>query len=655
MQTALRYRSAFLRREYSAVVYGANTDVGKTLVSCGILRASVGQSVTSLYIKPVQTGPTTDEAWVTANVGTPQAARTLYSYTEPLSPHIAAALDGVVPPTDAELLTRVEAEIRSSEHAMQLVETAGGVLSPAPSGTPQADVYAALQARSVLVGDPVLGGISTTLCALEALSQRGVDVAAVVFVGGDANAATLQELRPDLPVVVLADIPPQELPLTEWYADDANGSRFVEILSHITPQTEEASEDADEAFDKAHIWHPYTSMARPNPTWEVVHARGTRITLRNGVQLIDGMSSWWSTIHGYNHPVLNRAVSAQLHSFSHVMFGGLRHAPATRLCRQLVEMTPGPLECVFLADSGSVAVEAAMKMAVQYWMGRGAGEKKKLVSVRRGYHGDTLGAMSVCDPVNSMHSLFKGALVEHHFIDSLDTLRSTLEAHHAEIAALILEPIVQGAGGMLFHPPEQLAEARRVCDEYNVLLIADEIATGFGRTGELFACNHADIVPDIMCLGKALTGGYMTLSAVVTTRHVADGVSGDDGTLPFMHGPTFMGNPLACSVASASLELLQSSPWKQSVARIASTLETHLAPARGHATVHDVRVKGAIGVIELKEVPQSPQSLQAALVAKGVWVRPFGKLVYVMPPYIMEDEELKILAEAMCEVVATAW
>ncbi|EGQ8469518.1 MULTISPECIES: adenosylmethionine--8-amino-7-oxononanoate transaminase [Vibrio] len=413
----------------------------------------------------------------------------------------------------------------------------------------------------------------------------------------------------------------------------------------------------DLAFDRQHIWHPYTSTLTPLTCYPVASANGVHIKLEDGTELVDGMSSWWSTIHGYNHPHLNQAAHQQIDKVSHVMFGGITHQPAISLCKKLLSLAPSNLEHVFLADSGSVAVEVSLKMALQYWHAKGE-RRPKFLTLRHGYHGDTFAAMSVTDPDNSMHSLYKGFLPEHIFAESptcgywdewdpeaLTDFEHKIDTHHQELAAVILEPIVQGAGGMRIYHPEFLKGVRRLCDKYGLLLIADEIATGFGRTGKLFACEHADIQPDILCVGKALTGGYMTLSATLASKHVADTVCGGDAGC-FMHGPTFMGNPLACAVATASLELIEQGNWQQQTQQIEALFSELLPKLEEHELVKNTRWLGAIGVVETYR-PVNMETIQALFVEHGVWIRPFGKLIYMMPPFISKPEDIEKLVNAI--------
>ncbi len=422
------------------------------------------------------------------------------------------------------------------------------------------------------------------------------------------------------------------------------------------------SDDSWLAFEGTHVWHPYAPLQGAHPPIPVRSAHGVILTLEDGRELIDGMSSWWAAIHGYNHPVLNAAARAQLEAMAHVMFGGLTHRPAAELAARLVEITPAPLQSVFFCDSGSVSVEVAIKLAIQYWHARRRPGKQRLLSVRSGYHGDTTGAMAVCDPETGMHHLFTSILPQHLFAPAptcrcdaewndadIAPFRELIERHRGELAAVILEPIVQGAGGMRVYAAEYLRRVRALCDECEVLLILDEIATGFGRTGTLFACEQAGIAPDIMCLGKALTGGYLTLAAVLTTTEVSSTLSKNPPGA-FMHGPTFMANPLACAVASASIDLLLASPWQERVAAIEAACRRHLEECRQWPGVADVRVKGAIGVIEMQR-PVNLPALTARFVERGIWLRPFGRLVYLMPPYLIGGDDLEQLLDAMTVTV----
>ncbi|MEU2184977.1 adenosylmethionine--8-amino-7-oxononanoate transaminase [Streptomyces thermolilacinus] len=413
------------------------------------------------------------------------------------------------------------------------------------------------------------------------------------------------------------------------------------------------------ALDREHVWHPYGPMPGRADPLVVESAAGVRLRLaepaEGRTELVDGMSSWWSAVHGYNHPVLNEAVRGQLDRMSHVMFGGLTHEPAVRLAARLVEITPAPLRHVFLSDSGSVSVEVAVKMCLQYWRSVGRPAKRRLLTWRGGYHGDTWQPMSVCDPEGGMHDLWTGVLPRQIFAPAPPEayeeeyargLRELVARHADELAAVIVEPVVQGAGGMRFHSPAYLRVLREACDAHGVLLVFDEIATGFGRTGELFAADHAGVAPDVMCLGKALTGGYLSMAATLCTTRVAEGIS--RGEVPVLaHGPTFMGNPLASAVACASIDLLLSQDWAREVKRIEAGLREGLEAARGLPGVRDVRVLGAIGVVQLDH-PVDIAAATAAAVREGVWLRPFRDLVYVMPPYVTGDEDVARICRAVC-------
>ena len=427
---------------------------------------------------------------------------------------------------------------------------------------------------------------------------------------------------------------------------------------------QEMSTDDLLRMDRAHVWHPYTDFNQPGLMTPVSHAQGVELHLADGRVLIDGMSSWWSAIHGYNHPALNQAAINQLGKMAHVMFAGITHEPAVKLASTLAHITPAGLNKVFFSDSGSVAVEIALKMAIQYWHSQGQAQRTTFLTLKRGYHGDTFGAMAVCDPQSGMHHLFHYSLQHHFFAEApackfdepfqeihIAKFAQLIQQHRQKIAAVILEPIVQGAGGMRFYSPEYLRRVRELCDKHEILLIVDEIATGFGRTGKLFASEHAGISPDIMCLGKAMSGGYITLAATLCNDKVSNGISRGENPA-FMHGPTYMANPLACAVANASIDLLMDSNWQEQVAGIRRQLCEELAPCKEFSYVADVRVLGAIGVVELNDYVDNTR-LMPLFIEQGVWVRPFGKIIYLMPPYIISSEQLSQLTAAVVKVIAT--
>ena len=431
----------------------------------------------------------------------------------------------------------------------------------------------------------------------------------------------------------------------------------------MNTQKQISNQFIDLDFDAKHLWHPYTSMNNALPTYGVVSAEGVELTLNSGAKLIDGTSSWWACVHGYSHPKIVTAMQQQTAQLSHVMFGGITHRPAVELARMLVDMTSERLTKVFLADSGSIAVEVAMKMALQYWQGRDKPNKQKILTVKSGYHGDTFAAMSVCDPEGGMHTMFGELVTEQMFApepkarftecfdaEELLTISTMFEDNHQHIAAVLIEPIMQGAGGMRFYHPEYLSALRKLCDKYDVLLILDEIATGFGRTGKLFGYEHANVEADILCLGKALTGGYISLAATMCSDEVAKGVS-DSPAGVFMHGPTFMGNPLACTAAIASLELINEQHWQTQVANIESQMKVELADAVNYTNVVDVRVLGAVGVLEMSSTLNTAE-LQQQFVDLGVWIRPFSNLIYIMPPYTISSEQLTRLTRAMKTVAS---
>ena len=703
---------------------GTDTDAGKTVVTAGLalalaraLRAGARGGLRVLPVKPVQTGISPDgdtadarcyaealtvlkagqgaslkvELMPTTGQDVYAAPRTLRTFPLPASPHLAARHAG-----EALSVQALSADIRAlaaqESDSLFLLEGAGGVMVPLNAHESMLDLMAELDMPVLLVVRNQLGALNHALLSLQALRMAGLRVAGVVCVRcapwptGAQQESERLVLRDNVDVLrAQADVPqlwevPHCADLNHAHAH-RRAAAWGQVAEALAPaaqvllkpilqaQHEDTSALLD--WDRQHLWHPYTSASKPLPVLEVTRTRGTRIVLRDGRELIDGMSSWWCAVHGYGHGRLVAAAQRQAARMSHVMFGGLTHAPAVELGQKLLPLLPQGLEHIFFADSGSVAVEVALKMALQSQAlrcgqngqkGQGGQQgRSTFLAPLGGYHGDTLGAMSVCDPVNGMHGLFAGMLARQIFIPrpdcafdtssdpsfdpaSLHALEEAFAEHGPNLAACILEPVVQGAGGMWFYHPEYLRHARRLCDAHGVLLIFDEIATGFGRTGKLFAAEWAGVSPDILCLGKALTGGMMTLAATACTAVVAQRISQGEGV--FMHGPTFMGNPLACAVAVAALDELLASPWQERVALLEQKLKAGLESCRGLPGVRDVRVLGGIGVVETEQ-PVPVAALQAFFVAQGVWIRPFARLIYLMPPYTASEDDVAQLTTAV--------
>ena len=697
-------------------ITGTDTDAGKTTVTAALLRAMLDAGLAARAVKPVQTGcePAADGMLAPDVACYREAVAAYCGPSSPLSARLACVLETFAPACSPHLAARLAnrplsaAGLRDrlletgTDDACLLVEGAGGIHVPLNDHETLLDFMALLGLPVLLVVGNRLGCINHALLSLDVLTSRGLSVLGMVINRTaplpdsgiergllEDNAQTLAAIGARRGIPVLANLPCLGAPLddTAWRSAaetlapvrDALLSRLAATASAQQPNTAEQqalsgiaarpqSPQERLAFDRKHLWHPYTSALNPLPVFEAAGTRGCRIRLRDGRELVDGMSSWWCAIHGYGHPKLIRAVQRQAETMSHVMFGGLTHEPAVELARRLLAILPGNLEHLFYADSGSVAVEVALKMAVQYWQSRGRAGKTRFLVPRGGYHGDTQGAMSVCDPVTGMHGLFSGLLPGHLFVErpscrfdspfdpqSLRPMREALEAHAHSVAAVIHEPVVQGAGGMWFYHPDYLRGLRALCDAHEVLLIVDEIATGFGRTGRLFASEWADLQPDILCLGKGLTGGMLTLAATAASHAVAEGLEEagpQQGGGVFMHGPTFMANPLACAAGCASLDLLAATPWQERVAAIENGLAEGLAPCREMPGVRDVRVLGAIGVVEVDK-PVDMARMQAFFVERGVWVRPFNRNVYLMPPYCIEPDELSRLTGAITEAVNT--
>ena len=679
-------------------VAGTGTDVGKTVATAALLRALTGLGVAAQAVKPVQTGVAAQTALcgdaaihadavrdMTPLCGLAPAA-VLRIFSLPASPHLAAAREGVV--LDAAGLTqsiREHWDVLAPELELLLLEAAGGLFAPLNAREGMIDLMADLAAPVILVARNELGALNHILLSLAALQARGLELAGVVFSGlprevaRASGEAVLAENIRFLGEHLAGNWPEALLCVLPW-ADLSGPAAWDRLAKALLPLARSlagggASAGAQapmlpcedlEARDHAALWHPYASAMQLPPLETAAGSHDNRIVLADGRELVDGMSSWWAAVHGYNHPRLVGALRAQSGLMPHVMFGGLTHAPAVTLGERLLAAMPRGLDRVFFADSGSVAVEVALKMALQYQQGRGEHARTRFLAPRGGYHGDTLGAMSVCDPVTGMHRLFAGLLPQQFFMErpscrfdapfdpaSLDDARRILAEHGDEIAAVVLEPVVQGAGGMWFYHPEYLRGLAELCRKAGALLIFDEIATGFGRTGRLFAAEWAGVTPDILCCGKALTGGVLTLAATACTAEVAEGICRDGRV--FMHGPTFMANPLACAVASASLDILEEGRWPAQVAALERNLAEGLAPCRNSPGVADVRVLGAIGVVEMAGPVNGP-ALQRFFVERGVWIRPFGRLIYLMPPYITPPEDVaRLCAAVVAALKADAW
>lgn len=670
-------------------VSGTGTDVGKTVALAALLRACLRADLRVRPVKPVQTGVSGPDdargdaavyAAAVEGLRNAVAPATLRRFAMPASPHLAAAREGVHLDVD-NLRAAVLRHWDGDEDAQGLLlEGAGGLHVPLNDGEDMLDLMEALGLPVLLVGGNYLGGLNHALLSVEAVAARGLPLAGVILSDtqppareeGDAlairqdNEALLRRrlaaCRAQLVTLPFEpDLHSAPRAALAWQALADACAPLVETVRRACDPC--AGEDAAARIqdlqerDRRSLWHPYTSATEPLPVFVMARSRRNRLALADGRELVDGMSSWWTAIHGYNHPRLTAALRRQAGRMPHVMFGGVTHEPAVLLAERLLELLPDGLDRVFLADSGSVAVEVALKMALQYQQGVGNREKTRFLTPRGGYHGDTFGAMSVCDPVTGMHTLFRGVLAQQIFMErpscrfdepfdpsSLEDARRAFEEHGREIAAVILEPVVQGAGGMWFYHPDYLRGLAELCREHGALLIFDEIATGFGRTGRMFALEHAGVTPDILCCGKALTGGIMTLAATVCSQRVAEGICRDGQV--FMHGPTFMGNPLACSVALASLDVLAGGAWKRQVAALENSLRTGLSPCAAMPGVADVRVLGGIGVVET-EKSVNMAALQEFFVQRGVWIRPFNRLIYLMPPYVSPAEDIARLCDAV--------
>jgi adenosylmethionine-8-amino-7-oxononanoate aminotransferase len=650
-------------------ICGIGTDVGKSVVCAGLVKNMVkGQA-----IKIVQTGSALSDQKLYAEACPHNQVKTLRHFRLAASPHLAAKAEKQC--IDVGLLAReIRQEARGA--AITLLEGSGGILTPLSARETFLDLISALGYPVILVVSNVLGAINHALLSLEILKKNELKVAGLIFTHPDPKYGEKHPIAVDnidiikkfSKISVLGSVP--HLPglsrhtrtRTAWAKV---GASLSQAAHHLLGASQSANPLAApvSGFDQQHLWHPYCpAPGSCEPNWTVEKTAGNYIHLKNGSKLLDGMSSWWCAIHGYGRPEVIAALKMQAEKMPHVMFGGLTHEPAIALGQSLLQLLPLGLEKIFWADSGSVAVEVALKMAVQYWQGRGRVGKTRFISHYGGYHGDTLGAMSVSDPLNGMHAEFKGFVPKQFFVPRpavpfaspfdahcLQALAETAAKHHQECAAVIIEPVVQGAGGMWIYHPDYLQGVGDICRRHDMLLICDEIATGFGRSGKMFASEWAGLSPDILCLGKALTGGTMTLAAAVCTGRVAEGIS--KGKRPLMHGPTFMANPLACQAAQASLELLRTSDWAKQVHDVQQALEVGLAACRNQEQVHDVRVLGAIGVVEMQQ-PVNPARLRKYFAEQHeVWIRPFNRLIYLMPPYTVTADECARLCLAIGKAI----
>lgn len=642
-------------------ITATDTNVGKTFITTLLLAKLLSLGKKAKAIKPVETGfesnggiPQTSDIASYISVDKNSCFMPAYSFVYPASPDFAASLENKHIDMD-EIYSYCKEHIKNSE--ITLIEGAGGILVPLNEKQNFSHLIKMLNISVILIVENKLGAINNTLLNLEFCKNNGIDVACIVMNKTDtidkiatSNVDFIKK-HYSIPLIIVPKFEKID------FKKLINKIDFSEFLSNLDIKDDEYKFDSE--FDKNHLWHPYTSMLKPLKIYFAYYAHDKHIFTNHG-KLLDGMSSWWAMWHGYNMDNINNAAISQINKFSHVMFGGITHKPAINLGKKLLEILPSNLEHIFYSDSGSVSVEVAIKMALQYQQNKNI-KKTKILTPLGGYHGDTFGDMSVCDPVNGMHSLFKDTLAKQIFFEKpkcaydeefdesfLDDLKAKLKEHKSEIAAIILEPIVQGAGGMWFYNKEYLKFIREICDKEDIVLIFDEIATGFGRTGEIFAIDLSGVTPDIICLGKAITAGFMSFGVTVSNKKVAHGVS--QNNLPFMHGPTFMGNPLACTVALESINTLLNSNWKQDIKNINKWLKDGLQKCKEFDVVKDVRVLGAIGVVELK-IDVNMEHIQEFFVKDGIWLRPFGKLIYTMPHFNFNENDIDKICSSIYKCI----